>query len=194
MPSKRGDAALVALTRTANHSVLWISAAAVLALAGGEHGRRAAVRGLAALGMASAVSNGPLKFVFRHERPTRRPLLISAHSTYSFPSGHSASAFAFATAASAEFPAVAPVLVPLAAAVAYSRVHVGVHRVRDVVAGGAIGVVCGAVAFSVMHKRREEPRRTPGTDPGSLAAELDFVEVHDVQEAHEVHGGESAPA
>lgn len=175
MPSKRGDAALVALTRTANHSVLWISAAAVLALAGGKRGRRAAARGLAALGMASAVSNGPLKFVFRAERPARRALLIRRPSTYSFPSGHSASAFAFATAASAEFPAVAPTLVPLAAAVAYSRVHVGVHRVKDVVAGGAIGVVCGAVAYSVLRRRREKPPRTPGDDPDSL----DFAEVHD---------------
>ena len=175
MPSKRGDAALVALTRTANHSVLWLAAAAVLALAGGKRGQRAAVRGMAAVGMASAVSNGPLKFVFRAERPTRRALLISRPRTSSFPSGHSASAFAFATAASAEFPAVAPVLVPLAAAVAYSRVHVGVHRVKDVVAGGAIGVVCGAVAFGVMHQRREGAQRTPDTDPDSP----DFAEVHD---------------
>ena len=170
MPSKRGDAALVALTRTANHSVLWLSAAAVLTLAGGEHGRRAAVRGLAALGMASAVSNGPLKFVFRHERPTRRPLLVSAPGTYSFPSGHSASAFAFATAASAEFPAVAPVLVPLAAAVAYSRVHVGVHRVKDVVAGSAIGIVCAAVAFSVLYERRKESRPPSPADGGQVPA------------------------
>jgi membrane-associated phospholipid phosphatase len=175
MPSKRGDAALVALTRTANHSVLWISAAAVLALAGRKRGRRAAVRGLAAVGMASAVSNGPLKFVFRHDRQTRRPLLIRRPSTYSFPSGHSASAFAFATAASAEFPVVAPVLVPLAAAVAYSRVHVGVHRIKDVVAGSAIGVVCGAVAFSVMRGRRGKPRRTPGADGDPP----DFVDAHD---------------
>jgi undecaprenyl-diphosphatase len=155
--SSAADTALVALTRAANHSVLWMAMAAVLPLAGGRRGRRAAARGLTALALASSLSNGPLKFAFRHQRPTRRPALVSRPGTYSFPSGHSSSAFAFATAASAEFPAVAPVLLPLAAAVAYSRVHVGVHRWRDVLAGGAIGVACGAVADTAVRRLRRAP-------------------------------------
>ncbi len=172
---KAGDAAFVALTRAANRSALWLSAAAVLAVAGGPRGRRAAARGLAAIAVASAVSNGPLKFAFRSQRPTRHPALIRRPGTYSFPSGHSASAFAFATAAAAEFPATAPVLVPLATAVAYSRVRVGVHRVRDVLAGGAVGVLCGVLAASVARARRPAPQRPPGTDPGSLPADIVLV-------------------
>lgn len=61
----------------------------------------------------------------------------------SFPSGHSATAFAFATATSRELPASSVVLVPLAGAVAYSRVHTGVHYPSDVVAGATIGIGCG---------------------------------------------------
>jgi undecaprenyl-diphosphatase len=74
----------------------------------------------------------------------------------SFPSGHSASAFAFATAASKELPPLAPVLVPLAGAVAYSRVHAGVHYPSDVAAGAAGGVICGVIA-SRLRLRRDPP-------------------------------------
>lgn len=64
----------------------------------------------------------------------------------SFPSGHSASAFAFATGVCAELPELAPVLLPLAGAVAYSRTHAGVHYPSDVAAGAAIGIASGVVA------------------------------------------------
>jgi membrane-associated phospholipid phosphatase len=158
----------VALTTAADHSVLWIALAAVLALAGGRRGRRAAAHGLTALALASATSNGPLKFAFRSQRPTRRPPLIRVPGTYSFPSGHSASAFAFATAAAAELPAAAPVLLPFAAAVAYSRVRVGVHRWRDVLAGGAIGVACGAVTDTAARRSPRWSSRTFSEEPPSV--------------------------
>ncbi len=57
----------------------------------------------------------------------------------SFPSGHAASAAAFATAVAMESPRTAAVVAPVAVAVAYSRVHVGVHWCSDVVAGAALG-------------------------------------------------------
>ena len=179
----RTDEAFIALTRAANHSVLWLAAAAVLALVGGQRGRRAAIHGLIAIGAASAVANGPLKFVFRRQRPTRRPALIRKPTTYSFPSGHSASAFAFATAASAELPVAAPVLVPLASAVAYSRVRVGVHRIQDVVAGGALGVICGAAVALATQPRRlvppplraSAPQGSPDTRLSRLPSEVVLV-------------------
>jgi undecaprenyl-diphosphatase len=67
----------------------------------------------------------------------------------SFPSGHSAAAFAFTTGACQELPVLAPVLVPLAGAVAYSRVHTGVHYPSDVAAGAAIGICSGILARRV---------------------------------------------
>jgi undecaprenyl-diphosphatase len=179
--SRAGDAALVALTRAANHSVLWMAVAAALALADGERGRRAAVRGLGAVALASAASNGPLKLAFRRPRPARRPPLIRQPRSSSFPSGHSASAFAFATAAAAELPAVAPLVVPLAAAVAYSRVRVGVHRPSEVLAGSAVGAVAGAFVSSVARGRRRVAPAGPPTPagppapPGGLPAEVVLV-------------------
>jgi len=63
----------------------------------------------------------------------------------SFPSGHSAAAFAFATGACGELPGLLPLLGPLAGAVAYSRVYTGVHYPSDVAAGAAIGIGSGVL-------------------------------------------------
>jgi undecaprenyl-diphosphatase len=57
----------------------------------------------------------------------------------SFPSGHSASAFAFASAVGRDLPGLALGLNFLAAAVAYSRVHTGVHYPGDTIVGAVIG-------------------------------------------------------
>ena len=77
--------------------------------------------------------------------------------TTSFPSGHSASGFAFAGAVGASLPALAVPLRGLAAAVAYSRVHTGVHYPGDVVIGSLIGTTIGqatALAARPLFHRR----------------------------------------
>jgi membrane-associated phospholipid phosphatase len=70
----------------------------------------------------------------------------------SFPSGHSASAFAFATAVGKEILAISGPLRGLAGAVAYSRVHTGVHYPTDVIIGASIGDV--TLALLRFAKRR----------------------------------------
>ncbi|MGO8904478.1 MAG: phosphatase PAP2 family protein [Solirubrobacteraceae bacterium] len=142
------DSSLVAITRAASYSRLWLLIAGALAVFGGRRGRRAAGRGLIAIAIAAAVANGPAKLLVRRRRPFSHshPTLIRMPRSTSFPSGHSAAAFAFATGACAELPALAPVLVPLAGAVAYSRVHTGVHYPSDVAGGLAIGIGSGLLA------------------------------------------------
>jgi len=147
--SRRRDSALVAITRAASYSRLWLLIAAGLAATKSRQARRAAGRGVLAIAIASAVANGPAKLLVRRRRPfsRARPALIPVPRTTSFPSGHTASAFAFATAACGELPALAPALVPLAVAIGYSRVYTGVHYPSDVAAGAALGVACGVVAL-----------------------------------------------
>jgi undecaprenyl-diphosphatase len=70
-------------------------------------------------------------------RHTRMP------TSTSFPSGHSASGFAFAAGAAEAMPQLGIPLRALATAVAYSRVHSGVHYPGDVVVGSLVGMAVG---------------------------------------------------
>ncbi len=144
------DQALPALSRAANHSRLWLGAAAALSALGGPTARRAARRGLGSLALASLTTNGVAKYAVRRHRPSndlvpfvRRP--TKAPWTSSFPSGHSASAAAFVAGVALEAPRYGAVLAPVAAAVAFSRVYVGVHYPGDVLAGCALGLAAAAV-------------------------------------------------
>jgi membrane-associated phospholipid phosphatase len=151
------DRALVAVTHAAGYSRLWLFIAGALAASGGRQARDAAKGGLIATGIAAAVVNGPAKWLVRRRRPLpgSPPPLIRMPRSTSFPSGHSATAFAFATGASGELPVLAVGLVPLAATVAYSRVHAGVHYPSDVAAGAAIGIGAGVLTTRL---RRTLPR------------------------------------
>ena len=139
------DELLVGLSRAGEHAALWLGLAAAGALLGGRRGRRAAKEGVLAIGITSATVNA-LKLVIDRRRPAPRRLLHRRPRTSSFPSGHAASAFAFAVAVSREVPETAPVLVPLAASVAYSRVYLGVHYPSDVLVGATLGTVGGLAA------------------------------------------------
>jgi membrane-associated phospholipid phosphatase len=139
------DVAMARLSRLADWSRLSFVAAAMLAASGGPAGRRAAVHGLAGLGVTSGLVNLVAKPVGRRRRPDRvaRAVPTARHvampASASFPSGHAASAFAFASGVGHVLPAAAIPLRALAALVAYSRVHTGVHYPGDVVAGALIG-------------------------------------------------------
>jgi membrane-associated phospholipid phosphatase len=155
----RLDVAMRKLSRTADDSKLWFGTAGAIALLGGSHGRRAAIHGLASLGIASAFANLAAKPLTRRRRPERRELeeLVGRHvpmpRTSSFPSGHAASAFAFATGAGAAEPAISAPLRALATLVGYSRVHTGVHYPADVLAGAFIGVTAAELAGRALRRR-----------------------------------------
>lgn len=137
------DHLLRGLSRSANKGRVWVAAAGLGLLVNGRT-RRAALRGIGALGATSLTVNAVVKPLIRRRRPeieltpvfrrlTRQPW------TTSFPSGHAASAAAFATGAALELPVAGLTLAPIAAAVGYSRIHVGVHHTSDVVIGAALG-------------------------------------------------------
>ena len=140
------DLTMRGLSRAADRSKLWFAAAAGLALLGGTGGRLAARRGLISLGVASGFANLVAKPLTSRRRPERREAeeLASRHvqmpRSSSFPSGHAASAFAFATGAANAQPMLSAPLRALATLVGYSRVHTGVHYPADVLAGAFIGV------------------------------------------------------
>ena len=143
LPPSPLDTGMKALSTAANHSVLWFVVAAVLAARRGAS-RKAAMRGVLAIAGASASANAVLKPLLPRRRPAASELpayqtMKNPPTSSSFPSGHAASAAAFAAAVTMESPRLGAAMLPVAAAVGYSRVHVGVHWSSDVLAGAALG-------------------------------------------------------
>ncbi|MCW2526857.1 MAG: bmrU [Pseudonocardiales bacterium] len=148
--SALGDATLPGLTRLADHSKLWVAIAAGLAATEKRRLRRGSARGLGWIAVASLVTNQVAKRAARRPRPSLAlvPVRRIAHrvpTSSSFPSGHSASAAAFAIGVGLEVPELALPLGVLAVAVGYSRVYSGVHYPGDVLAGFAVGAASAGV-------------------------------------------------
>jgi undecaprenyl-diphosphatase len=158
-PTPLLDASIRHLSDAANYSKIWIAAAAGLAAVGGPTGRRAAVAGLISIGAASLIVNQGVKRVAHRARPDRdTDSLPDAREakmpeSTSFPSGHSASGFAFAAGVATQLPLTGAALRFLAGAVAYSRVHTGVHYPGDVVIGSLVGSSIGGVIGEIAQRR-----------------------------------------
>lgn len=89
--------------------------------------------------------------------------LIGRQVDWSFPSGHAASSLAAATAILLTVKngwRYLPLM--LALVICFSRLYVGVHYPSDVLAGMAVGVLCGAAAKSIW--RRAFQSRLEGED------------------------------
>ena len=157
-PSPTLDRAMRGLSSAADLSKLNVAVAGVLAVAGGSRGRRAARDGLVAIGVASAVINTLIKPVAKRGRPDRAghevPDVrhVPMPTSRSLPSGHTASAFALATAAGHVLPQAAGPLRLFAALVGYSRVHTGVHYPGDVVLGALLGTTLAQATAHVLER------------------------------------------
>ncbi|MEV5437488.1 phosphatase PAP2 family protein [Streptomyces sp. NPDC052682] len=153
-PTPTLDRALRRLSHAADHSKISFAIAAALAL-GGKRPRRAALAGVGAIAVASASANLLGKRLVRRARPDREAARVTVDrhvpmpTSASFPSGHTASAVAFATAVGVVLPPAAVPLGALAGAVGYSRVHTGVHYPGDVAAGAVLGIASATVALAV---------------------------------------------
>jgi undecaprenyl-diphosphatase len=164
-PTPSLDEPLRRLSNAANHSVLWLAIAGGLGLAGGAAGRRATVQGTMAIGVTSALVNLAVKSAWSRQRPDRAgagvPVWrnVRMPASTSFPSGHAASGFAFAAAIGRDQPWLGLALRFLAAAVAYSRVHTGVHYPGDAVVGSLIGEGTGQAVAGLID--RLAPTRRP---------------------------------
>jgi membrane-associated phospholipid phosphatase len=170
-PTATLDGPVRQLSRAADHSRLWLAIAATLALLGGGRGRQAALEGVVSIGITSATVNLGAKSLHRRRRPHRAAALPAARrvpmpeSTW-FPSGHAASAFAFAYAVGRHLPGLAVPVRLLAAGVGYSRVHTGVHYPGDVVIGSVTGAGTAAMVAAVLDRlaSRRQGVRWPGHD------------------------------
>ena len=142
--------------------ILWILIALVL----GAAYRRWGVFALTLIAVALADwSAMGLKALIDRPRPPLRyaepKTLVAVPHDASFPSGHAATSFAAATMLSFAFPRLAPFLYVLAAAVAFSRVYVGVHYPLDVIGGALLGALVAVVLRVLVNRRAQRGLEAP---------------------------------
>ena len=131
------ERAVLTFTRAGEHGGLWFALAAAGFVA--DPARRALYARTARVTAVAYVSNIALKYTVRRRRPRLEglPPLSSTVTSLSYPSAHSTTSFAASRSLSRELPVVP--LYAVAAAMALSRVYVGVHYPTDVLAGAAFG-------------------------------------------------------
>src|SRR5262245_26267012 len=147
------DGAMLALSAVTRGGMLWLAVGAVLAIA-----RRLDVRALLQLALAillaTIVADHVLKPIVARERPFHAlpnvDVIGKPPGDSSFPSGHTANAFAGAMVLSHAVPAASVAWFGVACGVAFSRVYLGVHYPFDVCAGALVGAVCGIVSLLVV--------------------------------------------
>lgn len=139
------DRVFYTASEAADFSLLWHTLGVVAAII--EDDPKTAVGLSAALGVESALLNGPIKSMFDRSRPlqpTPRPLNLRQPLTSSFPSGHASAAMLAASLLSQR--GGSPVWYALGAVVAASRIHVRIHHASDVLGGLVIGAAFGRIA------------------------------------------------
>ncbi|MGK5695124.1 phosphatase PAP2 family protein [Streptomyces sp. URMC 128] len=147
-----------AVEEAAEHTKVWCAAAGVMAAVGGWRGRTAGAAGVAAMAMAQLLSSAVVKQVCRRRRPP--PQWVPPEDrrgrpdSSSFPSGHTAAAFAFVGAVAPVWPSAGAVCGASAVMVAAERVHSGAHYPSDVAAGGVLGLAAATLIRAAPHLLR----------------------------------------
>jgi undecaprenyl-diphosphatase len=153
------DSVFVWLSRLGTLGLIWVLLALAIALL--RRRPDVFVLVLAADGAADVLSYALKRLVdtdrppVRYEKP--KPL-VDVPLDHSFPSGHAATSFACATVLAFTVPRLAAPLYLLAAAIAFSRVYVGVHYPVDVVGGALLGAAVATALLMLVRARRRSPR------------------------------------
>jgi undecaprenyl-diphosphatase len=133
---------------------LWYAMGLVILLLGGSERFRAV------LAAVVAVSFGIVLFLkLKRAFGRKRPCALEPHcwatllppDQFSFPSGHTITAFSVAVSLGSFYPPLLPGLLFCALSVALSRILLGMHFLSDVVAGGALGAILGYTSAILFH-------------------------------------------
>jgi undecaprenyl-diphosphatase len=151
------DTIFVALSHIGSYGIVWLTLAVLTVWLL----RRPVAFPLVLIAFfVSSAASDAIKLAVARDRPHDDPL-VHEPTTHSFPSGHAATSFACAATLSAFVPRHgAIVLYVLAAAIAYSRVYVGVHYPTDVLGGAALGLLV-ATSLRLLPRALRRSRPAP---------------------------------
>ena len=131
---------------------IWYALAVIILFFGGEKRLVAVGAGLAA-SLAGIVVFRQLKLISKRPRPYQvEPhcwAMVIPPDRFSFPSGHSMTAFSITVTIGHFYPDLQMLLIVLALSIAASRIILGMHYLTDVVAGAAIGIGLGLASLSL---------------------------------------------
>jgi undecaprenyl-diphosphatase len=145
------------LSKVGTYGLIWLVIGLVLTLVW----RRVFPFALVVLAVAAADGVATLlKVAIGENRPSDKGSLLTIPHSHSFPSGHTAVAFAAAAVLTWLVPRLAPAFFALALAIGYSRIYVGVHWPLDVVGGAVVGLATALLLLAVARRRSVRPRRS----------------------------------
>jgi len=144
----------------------WVLGLVVAALANKRRGLHALHQVVPPLWFATMTVEYPIKYYFRRKRPfidiVQAIAVGKKPGTYSFPSGHSAAAFAGAWLLRRQYPRLTALWYAIAALVGFSRIYLGAHYPGDVVSGALSGTVIAEATRWVI-ENADEPVETHPT-------------------------------
>ena len=147
------DKVMPFVTSLGNLGLLWIILA-ILMIRKVDY-RRVGIIVLVTLVFTTIMGEGIVKHIVKRKRPfigkENKELLIKEPSSFSFPSGHTASSFAVAVVFLKSNSSISTFIVLIALAIAFSRLYLKVHYPSDVIGGIILGLTCGGIVFNYFY-------------------------------------------
>lgn len=145
------DKFMIIMTSIGNGGLIWILISLILIIT--PKYRKVGIMTICALILTTIIGEGILKHLIRRPRPFISlpdiKLLITAPTSYSFPSGHTGSAFAAAGILGAMIKKSKPYVITLAILIAFSRLYLFVHYPEDVLAGIILGLCSAQIVLYI---------------------------------------------
>lgn len=148
------DLVVLFISRLGDFGLIWIVATAIFVIV--RQWRKTGLCVGLALFLDFFLVNLVLKPFFARERPCdlypTEDMLIACLSDHSFPSGHTAASFTFATALALKNKKAGTIAFVLAFLMGLSRLYLFVHFPTDVLAGALFGMLFGWLGYRLAHQ------------------------------------------
>lgn len=147
------DSIMVLITNLGDRGLIWIIISIILLIS--KKYKKIGITMIVALLLTSIAGEGIIKNIIQRPRVFNSlmdiELIIKAPSSYSFPSGHTASSFAAATVLGYYIKKYKYVFYFCAFLVAFSRLYLWVHYPSDIVGGIILGILGGYIAIIIIN-------------------------------------------